>query len=64
MLTLKVEGMIGSSPEECTAQALELADRIKVCVSMDYNGVLLFAMPGEAQENILTRFNLFTRIQK
>lgn len=61
MLEIHVSGMIGSSPEECAKDLIELAKRLNVIVEMKFNGDLMWAYPSSTVESVL---EMFCRLQK
>jgi hypothetical protein len=55
-LMLKVEGLAGSSVEECAREILELSKKLDVGVELSFNGTLMFTWPHMTEEEILSYF--------
>lgn len=55
-VSLRLEGVIGSKPEDCAREILRVAKILDVVTLLDYNGVEMFALPHDTEEGVLEQF--------
>lgn len=61
-LFLKVEVLAGSSEEATAADLARLAERLRIMVEADHNGVTMRAIPGQMPQDVLLTFQRERRL--
>lgn len=61
MLTLHVEGLVGSSPEQCAEEIVAFAKKLGVTVSMKFNDTPMWAYEDSTVEEVLKQFRLMCK---
>ena len=61
-LFLEVEVLAGSSEESVAADLAALAERLRIIVEADYNGVSMIARPVQPAEDVLLQYRRDCRL--
>lgn len=56
MMTLTLEALIGSTPEQCVAELKRLSTLLNVTAACDFNGKQIFVCPGMSEDQALLMF--------
>ena len=57
-ISLKVDGIAGSSIEGCARQILNLSKKLEIMIEMDFNGYQLLAAPYMDIEGIIAAYDV------
>jgi hypothetical protein len=55
---LKLEGIVGASPEQVAADAVGVANRVLCMVEIEMNGVTLYVRPGHDPEELRRSYEM------
>ena len=56
-ISLKVDGIAGSSVKDCASDILELSKKLNIMIELDFNGHQLLAMPNMDIELIIACYD-------